>query len=299
MSDTIKGIIFALAAAGIYGLAPPFTRLAFSHGAPPLETMAWRVCALVVVFSIVALMWRVSLRIPVQARSAQVAMAISTGMISVGYLGSVQFIPVALAVIVFFTFPIIILLLSPILEGRSLSIKRLCIALLAFFGLAIAIGPDLGKLNPVGLGLAVMASFGATMQFFSGRALADKMPSIAFGLISHAALLPLAVLVVVMSGDGQIVTLSSWASISMTGWFAIAIVAGTYSLAFFCQMAAVRHTAPSLIAPYFNVEPVTAIVVAAILLDEVPGTNQFVGGGLVLLALIAASLTGARQGSEN
>ena len=67
MSDTIKGILFALAAAGIYGLTPPFTRLAFAHGVPSLETMMWRVIALVIVFSVIVLLRRISLKVPDRA----------------------------------------------------------------------------------------------------------------------------------------------------------------------------------------------------------------------------------------
>ncbi|MGB7206029.1 MAG: DMT family transporter [Anderseniella sp.] len=299
MSDTIKGILFALAAAGIYGLTPPFTRLAFAHGVPSLETMMWRVIALVIVFSVIVLLRRISLKVPDGAGAGLSVMIVSTAMISVGYLGSVQFIPVALAVIVFFTFPILILLLSPIMEGRSLSLKRLLIGMVAFSGLAIAVGPDLGKLNPLGLGLAVMASFGATLQFFSGRSLAGKMQPLAFGLIAHLVLLPVAVAVSIWMGSGQIVSLATPDSISQMGWIAICVVAGTYSLAYFCHMSAVRHAPPSIIAPFFNLEPITSIGVAIVLLREVPTNNQLVGGALVLAALLGAGLTGTRQQIKN
>ncbi len=299
MSDTIRGIVFALAAAMVYGLAPPFTRLAYNNGVPPLESTTWRTLILVVVFSLIVLSRRISLRVPEGAGPTLVMMCVSTAMISIGYLGSVQFIPVALAVIIFFTFPVCILLLSPLIEGRRLSLARLLIGLTAFAGLVVAIGPGLTRLDPVGLCLAAMASCGATMQFFSGRVVSRYMPPIAFGLIAHAALLPIVILVVLWLGNGNLVTVMKPAAIASTGWLALAVVALTYSAGYFCHMMSVKLAPASIVAPFFNLEPITSITAAVLFLGETPETNQLAGGGLVLLALVAAGLTGTRQQPQN
>ncbi len=295
MSDTLKGILFALCAAMVYGLAPPFTRLAYENGIPPLETTTWRTAVLVIVFALVVIAGRISIRVPPGAGLTLALMCLSTGMISIGYLGSVQYIPVSLAVIIFFTFPIVILLLSPLMEGRALSPLRLAIGTLAFAGLVIAIGPGLGRLNPLGLGLAAIASCGATIQFFSGRALSRKMQPLAFGLIAHAILLPVVGGVVFWLNNGQFMSLSETSRVATIGWIALLIVAMTYAGGYFCHMMSVKSAPASVVAPFFNLEPVTSIAAAVVFVGEQPSVNQLAGGALVLSALLAAGLTGTRQ----
>jgi drug/metabolite transporter (DMT)-like permease len=299
VSDTIRGIGFALAAALVYGLAPPFTRLAFDNGVPAMESTTWRTFALIVLFTIFVASRRVSLRVPKGAGSMLVLMCLSTSMISIGYLGSVQFVPVALAVIIFFTFPITILLLSPLIEGRKLSVLRLAIGSVAFTGLVLAIGPEFKQLDPVGLALAGVASCGATMQFFSGRILSHYMQPVAFGLIAHAALLPVVVAIVLCLGGGKFASFAEPETIMTAGWIALAVVALTYALGYLCHMMSVKSAPASVVAPFFNLEPVTSITAAVIVLAEIPGTNQLVGGALVLAALIAAGLAGTRQQTQN
>jgi drug/metabolite transporter (DMT)-like permease len=154
MSATGKGIVFALFAGFVYGLAPPFTRLAFVNGVPAIETAFWRVSALVVIVGLIAIVMRWRLRVPQGAGGLLALMALSTGAISIGYLGAVQFIPVALAVIIFFTFPILILILSPMIEGRGVRWPQLAIGAVAFAGLLVALGPNPGNADWRGLCLA-------------------------------------------------------------------------------------------------------------------------------------------------
>jgi drug/metabolite transporter (DMT)-like permease len=52
----------------------------------------------------------------------------------------------------------------------------------------------------------------------------------------------------------------------------------------------VRHAGPLRTALVFNVEPVVAIASAVLLLGETLGTGQFLGVGLVVAALVLATL---------
>jgi hypothetical protein len=118
-------------------------------------------------------------------------MALSTGAISIGYLGAVQFIPVALAVIIFFTFPILILILSPMIEGRGVRWPQLAVSVpsplpVCWWRWART------RAMPTGAGFALrlLAAGGAATQFFTGRALSSKMSPLHFGLLAHIAIVP-------------------------------------------------------------------------------------------------------------
>jgi uncharacterized membrane protein len=194
MSATGKGIVFALFAGFVYGLAPPFTRLAFINGVPAIETAFWRVSSLVVIVGLIAVAMRWRIRVPEGAGGLLVLMAVSTGAISIGYLGAVQFIPVALAVIIFFTFPILILILSPLIEGprrraglqMAVSERSRLPVCLSRWGRTRA--------APTGAGSALRCWLLAVQRpcsSFTGRALSTRMSPLHFGLLAHVAIVPL------------------------------------------------------------------------------------------------------------
>ena len=112
------GIGCALAAASIYGLVPNFVRGAFENGIPPVEATLFRTSVIAIVFALIAAAQGESFKIPRAAWPAFAGQAFATLVISVAYLASVQFIPIGLAVIIFFTFPVLIMLASPIVEGH-------------------------------------------------------------------------------------------------------------------------------------------------------------------------------------
>jgi drug/metabolite transporter (DMT)-like permease len=85
--------------------------------------------------------------VPREALAVFSGQAAATLIVSVSYLASVQFIPVGLAVIIFFTFPVLIMLVSPLVEGRSPGMWRILIAILAFIGITVAIGPSIAGLD--------------------------------------------------------------------------------------------------------------------------------------------------------
>ena len=289
MTDMARGILFALAAGVVYGLAPPFTRLAFVNGVPPIETAFWRASALVAIVGVIALVrgWRLS--VPREARVPLGLMILSTASISIGYLGAVQFIPVALTVIVFFTFPVLILLMSPLVEGSRIPLVQLAIGALAFAGLLIAIGPGSGGADLRGLALAGLAAAGAATQFFAGRAISGRMDTLQFGLLTHLAIIPIVALVIVLLG-GEFRSVFDPAAITGTGYLALSLVALSYGAGFFCQMFALKSAPASAVAPYFNIEPITSVAVASLILSEPPASRELAGGALVLAALIAAGL---------
>jgi drug/metabolite transporter (DMT)-like permease len=299
MTSIGRGAAFALAGGIIYGLAPPFTRFAFNAGVPVIETAFWRVAAMALFLGLVALIWRWRVRVPVGSGWLLGLMMLATGSISIGYLGAVQFMPVALTVIIFFTFPIIILLLSPVVEGHRISLVQWLIGILAFAGLVIAIGPTGGAADWRGLLLAALAAGGATTQFFVGRTLSARMNVLHMGLMVHLALVPvLALMVFALQGGfavlagGNAVTAQG---ISSAGYAALAVVALSYGVAFLCQMSALKLAPASTVAPFFNIEPVTSVMVASIILAEPPSMPELVGGTLVLAALLAAGVAGRRD----
>jgi drug/metabolite transporter (DMT)-like permease len=285
------GIACALGAAALYGLVPNFVRAAYVNGIPPIESTLFRTFVILIAFSVIAVAQGVRLTIPRAAIPSFIGQTISTFLVSVAYLGSVRFIPVGLAVIIFFLFPVIIMLLAPIVEGRRPGLLRLLIAILAFGGLAVAVGPSFDALDLRGILLAGLGSAGAALQFFSGRAISRYMAPAAFGSLVHLAILPPILAISLLAGSG---TLQFFPGGTATGEGLLFIsgVGAVYVVAYMVQMLSLRFAPASTVAPFFNLEPVVTTAVAAVILGERLQNNQYAGGGLVLAALIASSLIG-------
>ncbi len=288
------GVGCALAAASIYGLVPNFARGAFENGYPGVESTFFRTSVIAVVFAIIAVLQGSSFRIPRAAWGSFAGQAFATLVISVSYLASVQFIPVGLAVIIFFTFPVIIVLISPLVEGHLPSIWRILIVIAAFVGLLIALGPSFAALDFRGVGLATMAALGGVLQFLTGRSISRHLTPAVFGSLVHAAIWPATLLVAVYSGDGTLHMISGEQGTALGMYFLVG-VAVVYVAAYMLQMLSLRFAPASTVAPFYNLEPILTTLCAALLFGEVLTLNQYAGGLIVLVALVASSLLGSRE----
>jgi drug/metabolite transporter (DMT)-like permease len=285
------GIACALAAAALYGLVPNFVRAAYVNGIPPIESTLFRTFVIAIVFAVIAVLQNVRLTIPREALPSFAGQAVSTFFVSVAYLGSVQFIPVGLAVIIFFLFPVLIMLLAPVVEGRSPGLLRILIAVVAFGGLAVAVGPSFDSLDVRGILLAGLGSAGAVLQFFSGRAISRYMMPAAFGSLVHLAILPPILAIALYAGEGSM-RFFPGGTANALGLMFLGGVGAVYVVAYMVQMLSLRFAPASSVAPFYNLEPVVTTAIAAAILGERLQVNQYAGGGLVLAALVASSLIG-------
>ena len=281
-------LAFALSAAAGYGFLPVLAKLGLLGGMPPIDSTLFRTVAAIAVYGAIVRWSRWRLVIGRRNALPLAGLTLSTFAISTGYITSVQFVPVGVAVIVFFTFPVILVLLSPVLERAPAGALRLALAALAFAGLAVAIGPNLDALDPRGLALAGLASLGAVLQFHSARALGGAMNPVAFALVAHLGFLPFSLALALWIGGGAIATLST--GVAVQGYGALAALCLLYVASFFLQMSACTLAPASRVAPLFNLEPVTTMALAALVLGETLTPNQYAGAAMVLAAVVAIGL---------
>ena len=291
------GIACALAAAALYGFVPNMVRAGFENGVPPVESTFVRTATVGIVFAIIAVLRGEALILPRPALGSFAVQCVATLVISVGYLASVQFIPVGLAVIIFFSFPVLIMLAAPVIEGHSPGLARIGIAVFAFAGLGVAVGPSFNDLDIRGILLAAAAAIACVLQFFSGRSISTYMTPTVFGSLVHLTILPAAFLVALYAGDG-VIRIFPGGTATGLGLAFMSGVGAIYVVAYMVHMLSLRFAPASTVAPYYNLEPVMTTLVAALLLGERLNLNQYLGGGMVLAALIASSLIGLRRAAR-
>lgn len=284
------GIGFALFTSGLYGLNVPFVRIAFLNGIPPHEAVLFRGISMMVFSVMAVIVLREAVRLPRQAWPVIICLGISTGLVSLSYSSAVRFISVGLSSIIFYTYPLIILIASPIGDRRPIGWQRLVLAFLAFAGLALALGPSLQQLDWRGIALALLASVGAAVHAYLGRHASRWMSDLTNIFWTHLILVPTVMVTAFVINGGIELTAFTGTSVTLLGVVAVATMCAAYIMGYMAHMRALRLAPAAITAPFFNLEPVVVVIIAAVLLGEKLDLNQYAGGALVIVALSLSSL---------
>lgn len=103
------------------------------------------------------------LKLPKRERYTGMALGISVFMTGVGYLSATKYLPISLAVLIFYTAPFFIAIISRFTENEPIIIIRLVAIVIAFIGIALALGIQTeATLNLQGVAFALLAAFGYT-----------------------------------------------------------------------------------------------------------------------------------------
>lgn len=274
------GLLLALASAAAFGTNIVSAQIAAQVGLNGPLLVFYRVLLMLALVGGAALVWRSALRLKPGEWLPVLRFGIATALVGIAYLSSVAFIPISVAAVVFYTFPVLIVLAEPLVTGTPLRPDRLGVALLAFVGVAMVVGPDLHGLDPRGLALAIVASLCAVVQFFAAAHCA-RIPTLPKLFWSHVVILPVALAIMLATGGFQSPQTFLLAPI------AVAITYGGYIVGFLFQLLALARIAPGPAGLAFCAEPVFAVALAAIVLGERLGPLQYAGGALVIAALIA------------
>jgi drug/metabolite transporter (DMT)-like permease len=267
----------------------PIATFVYADGGNAATLMGARAAAAGTLALILLLVLRRVPRVPRGAWAGLCVVTVTLAAQGLGYLGSVAFIPVGLAAVIFFTWPIMVALIDPLFGGPKLRAIDGIAFLIAFGGLALAIGPSLETLDPRGIALALLGAVGlASFLMFSRKALAST-PSMTVTLYANFGAVALCALAAPIFFDGIAFPTAG------SGQIAMAAVCGFYTLALLLQFAALKVASAPTIAILFNLEPVISILVAALLLGEVLTTDQYIGGGLVVAGLLLYSRPGRRR----
>ncbi len=206
--------------------------------------------------------------------------------ISFGYLTATQYIPVSLAVLLFYTAPFFVALAVRFIEHRPLSGRKMIALMTAFAGLALALNLSADiHLSLAGIGFALLAGGSlATLILLSARK-GHLYDSVAVNIHMLAIASFLFVIVVLLSGD---LTMPQTPVV----WGKLGIVGLTVAVAQLAMFIGVRYTGALLGAMLMNFEPLFTISLAIILIGEQLGQSQIIGAILVVSAVFLISWPG-------
>ena len=281
-AQQITGLSAAAAASISLGMITPAARLAYDSGVSTTTLVAFRVAvATVIIAGLVAFLRRPWAFNPT-ALKPTLATVLGILMVAFGYMSSVLFIPVSLSALIFFTFPIIVLVHATLTERRAPSLATVAAFATAFAGLTLALGPNFEILDLRGVGCALIAAVGACLVMITGSWAARRMDALTLTFYTQAFCLPVVVAVLLSVGNVALPT-------DGAGWTGLNIAAAGYIAGMCLLMAAVRLANPAPVSMINNLEPLVTLVAAALILGERMTGIQYAGGGLVLVAVVLAT----------
>jgi len=273
------GVLLVLVSCAAFAISPSAARFAFEAGANTLTVATLRAGVGVVMLVGLIALTRERFGLPRAAWRPSLAAGVLSAVVGYGFIGAVAFIPVGLAMLVFFTHPLLIAGLWHFRGRERFTPRKLLLAFVVLGGLGLAIGTAFDGLDPRGIALAALASVAVTaMISFSARARQ---------LAGSAQINLLVALVSVGLTGGVTTALGAWAlPVGPAGWLGVVGAGLGTTLGLLTFLAAFRFISPVRATMLSNVEPLFGILFAMALLGETLGAWQWVGVALVIAGLV-------------
>lgn len=280
--SVIVGTAFALVGAALYGMNIPAARVASQAGMPGADLIFYRAIILVPLLAALAMGMGHSLRLRTSQRGNVLRLAIASSLTATFYLSALDHLSVPMTVVIFYTFPLMVMLISNRIEGRRLSSKQIGIFIVAFVGLVLAVGPSAEQISLRGAAYAVFAALACAGLFImAGRVEGSPIRTMFW---SQACVAPVALTFALLNGGPVSPGVFKLAPL------AIFIAMAAFAVAFVFQLLAAQRISPSRTGLLFLLEPVTAIMIAGFFLGETLLPIQIGGVALILGALAAEIL---------
>ncbi|MEZ5775027.1 MAG: DMT family transporter [Hyphomicrobiaceae bacterium] len=282
-------IIGGLATAGaalalaVNNVAVPFT---YAHGANAQSVVLLRYVFAILAIAATLAATGIGFRMPRDRMWHAFGSGLATAIGSLGLLGSYAYIPVSLAIVVVYTYPILTSVMQSVLERRPPGLVEIAALVVALAGVTLAIGPGEWRPEPIGLLLAAVGAIGFAGSFvWNGAALRGIESTISSFYMSIAGLVALA---------GAVAFSGSYAmpGASPVGWGAFLVCAVGFTLAFFGMFKGVELIGGAPAAMIMNLEPILTITFAILFIGETLTPARACGGALVIGAVAVSQMLG-------
>ena len=282
------GIALVIVSTIAFAIGPTSSKLAFDNGSNTLTVVTLRgVIGAALMAPLVGWSGR-GFRLDRRALGACVGCGLFYAVMVYAFIGSIAAVPVNVAVLIFFTHPLLIAALAHWRGGERLTLRKLTLALAALGGLVVALAPELGALDPAGIALAALAA--AAM---CGMVAASTRSA------PYAGNTQVNFYVTAVTGIGfaMLTTVAgAWAApVNALGWLGIAgagVGIGFGLLSFF---AALRYLSPVRATMLSTVESLLSILFAAAILGERLTAVRWLGVALVIGALVLFEAAGRER----
>ena len=267
-------------------------RFAFDHGANVATAVAFRSCAALLFVLVLLLANRVPFALPGATRVRGVAIGLLLLVQSYCIFSAVARLPVALALLAFNTYPIVITLLTWRFDGTRPSRRALIAMPVVLVGLALALDAGgwsgngragiAGRWDEIGAG--VLFACGASLSFSAAMYLTTRWLKGVDGRLR--TFLATGTIAVVMVG-GSTLTGAFALPVDGTGWLGLALMCLCYAGAVTSLFVVLPRMEVVSDLGALNIEPIAVLVLGWALLGQAMAPVQIAGAAIVVGGILA------------
>lgn len=199
--------------------------------------------------------------------------------LSLSFFTALTMAPAGLVVILLYLYPAFVTILTAIFLKKPVTTFNIVALLLSFIGIVFIVGLNSGKGQILGILLAIL-----TALLFAIYLVLSHKSIIKAGALSATTVLTFSAGIVF---GGIVAVKGVEFPVTMAGWvYAVAVALIPTVLAFLTLFAGLKRIEPPNAAIILTMEPVIAVVLAAVILGETITPVKILGGMMILSAVI-------------
>ena len=283
------GVVYVVVSGACFGLLPWFARIAYGHGADPFGMLAARFTIAAAMLLVVRAVRRGGPAWPDRGKAAQLVLLGALGYApqSTFFFNGIQRIDVSLATVIFYTYPVLVVIASWLVFRHAPSRAMTLCLLVAVLGAALTAG-QVGSGSTAG----VLFMFAAACWYtgfivVSTKVVADvdSMTSMTFVMLGASCA---HLFILFTAGADLPADTSGWLAAAAAAFFSTIVAMGLF-------FAGVKIVGPGEAAVLSTVEPVVSIIVGVAALGETLGPIRVAGAVMVLVSVAVLSQLSGRE----
>jgi len=284
MDQRMKGSLLVMVSAVSYGFMGGFARLAYGSGVGVVELL---LLSFLLAFASIGAMLRAAGKIPRPTRGQCLSLfflgGIAYALQSALLFLALQYIPISVTVLVFYTYPALVTAASIVMRWEHVTKVTLLSLALASIGLLLVVNPEY-DLSLLGVGIA----FGSAMAYAAyvigcSRLLIGMAGDVASFYIFGFAAAVVSAYALAFGGINFVWAIDGWLWIILTA----TIITSLSIISFIKGLRIIGPTRSSILSV---LEIITSVSAAAVIFGERMAPLQLLGVALLLIAIILVSL---------
>ena len=278
------GLSLATLSAFTFAASTAAAVVTYQAGATPISVMTVRLIVTIGALYALIRLTGASSRLPPRDRWIGLAIGLLLGAQGYTLYKAVELIPVGLAILSFYLYPLFTGLLSHAVGQERIGWRVASALVLAFAGLALALDVTGEGIDPVGIAMAVAsATVMAVIIVVSASIITRAGDSRPVTFHMHITATIGFIIISLVLGELPLPQTTQ-------GWVAFAAIPVFYTIAVTAFFAAVRLIGPVKSGLVMNSEPVFSITFGFVVLGQVLTGMQLVGAVLVVTAIVVVRL---------
>lgn len=276
------GIVLALVSAFNFAISNTLAGVAYQGGTDPLTLSTTRfILPAVLVILILKITGK-----PVLMRGRANLVGIALGLLTVVYnfalLSAIDLLPVSIAILIFYLFPILTAFFLFFLGWGRLTSVMVLSAVIAFFGLSLTLAVQFDELSKLGMVFGLVSAVGLALVCTISNYIMRGQDSLQGTFYISAVAATTMIIIAIGIGDISLpVTSKGW-----VGFMGSHILYAAAMIGFYISVSMVGAAAATF---FSNLEPIVVVGAGYLLLGQLISPWQMVGVAIVVSALIYAS----------